>query len=182
MSDFDSLNSAEFSYEKKGEGKNKLYRILLVIGYVLFVVVFFLACYLSKLIPVFAVAPIFLWIVIFFTWRLVSYDMYVEFASGTLTLGRVRVRKSGRKRTPFLSIPMKSAKEIAPFDSSVLISPSEKLYDFSASPSSDKRIFIRFEKDGAPSVAIFEGTARLGKLLSSYSEIAHDLKGKNFHG
>ncbi len=182
MSDFDSLNSAEFSYEKKGEGKNKLYRILLICGYVLFVIAYFLACYLSKLIPAFAVAPIFLWILIFFTWRLVSYDMYFEFQSGTLTLGKVRVRKSGRKRTPLLSITVKNAKEIAPFDASVSLDATEKLYDFSASPTSDKRIFIRFEKDGAPAVAIFEGTARLGKLLSSYSENAHDLKGKEFHG
>ena len=182
MSDFDSLNSADFSYEKKGEGKNKLLRALLICGYVLFMIVFFLACYLSKLIPVFALSPLFLWMLIFFTWRLVSYDMYFEFSSGVLTLGRVRIRKSGAKRTPQLSISAKSAKEIAPFDASVSIGADEKLYDFSASPSSDKRIFIRFEKDGAPSIAIFEGTARIGKLLAAYSEIAHDLKGKDFHG
>ena len=144
--------------------------------------VFFLACYVSKLIPVFAVAPIFTWILVFFTWRLVSYDMYFEFSTGVLTLGRVRVRKSGAKRTPFVSIPVKNAKEIAPFDASVSLDATEKLYDFSASPTSNKRIFIRFEKDGAPAVAIFEGTARIAKLLSAYSDIAHDLKGKTFHG
>jgi len=181
MAEFDSLNSAEFSYEKKGEGKNKLYRILLIIGYVLFVIVFFLACYLSKLIPAFAVAPIFLWMLIFFTWRLVKYDMYVEFQKGSLTLGRIKVRKSGTKRTPLLIVPVKSAEEIAPFDSSVSLEGS-KVYDFSESPTSDKRIFIRFEKNGEKSIAIFEGTARLGKLLTSYSENAHDLKGKDFHG
>ena len=181
MADFDSLNSAEFSYEKKGEGKNKLYRILLIVGYVLFVIAFFLACYVSKLIPAFAVAPVFLWILIFFTWRLVSYDMYVEFHSGSLTLGRVRVRKSGSKRTPLLTVAAKSAEEIAPFDSTVSLE-GVKVYDFSASPTSDKRIFIRFTKDGEKSVAIFEGTARIAKLLSSYSESAHDLKGKDFHG
>jgi len=41
---------------------------------------------------------------------------------------------------------------------------------------------VRFEKNGEKSIAIFEGTARLGKLLTSYSENAHDLKGKDFHG
>ena len=181
MAEFDSLNSAEFSYEKKGEGKNKLFRILLICGYVLFVIVYFLACYLTKLIPAFAVAPIFLWMLIFFTWRLVKYDMYAEFQSGTLTLGKVRIRKSGAKRTPILIIAVKSAEEIAPYDSTVSLEGAT-LYDFSESPSSDKRIFIRFVKDGAPAVAIFEGTARLGKLLTAYSEKAHDLKGKDFHG
>ena len=181
MAEFDSLNSAEFSYEKKGEGKNKLYRILLIIGYVLFVIVFFLACYLSKLIPAFAVAPIFLWMLIFFTWRLVKYDMYIEFQSGSLTLGRVKVRKSGTKRTPLLTVSVKSAEEVAPYSSAVSLE-GLKVYDFSESPFSDKRIFIRFMKDGEKSVAIFEGTARLGKLLASYSENAHDLKGKDFHG
>lgn len=182
MSDMDSPNYAEFSYEKKGEGKNKLLRILLIIGYFLFAVLFFLACYLSGLIPVFAVAPIFVWMLVFFTWRLVSYDMYFEFQSGTLTLGKIRVRKSGRLKKPMLTVTVKDAEEIAPFDSSVSFAENTKIYDFSSSPSSASRIFIRFKKDSAPAVAIFEATARIGKLLTSFCPNAHDLKGKDFHG
>ena len=181
MAEFDSLNSAEFSYEKKGEGKNKLYRALLIIGYVLFVIGFFVACYVSHLYVAFAIAPVFTWILVFFTWRLVSYDMYVEFQAATLTIGKVRVRKSGKRKVPYVSIPVKSAEEIAPYDATVSLE-GLKLYDFSESPTSDKRIFIRFEKNGERSIAIFEGTARLAKLLSSYSEKAHDLKGRDFHG
>ncbi len=182
MSDFDSLNQAEFSYEKKSVGKNKLYRILLIIGYVLFVILFFLACYLSKLIPVFALSPIFTWMLVFFTWRYVSYDMYFEFAAGVLMLGTVRVRKSGRTKKPRLFISVKDALEIAPYDPASAPKDVEKAYDFSESPTSDKRIFILFEKDGVRSLAIFEGTARIARLLSSFSKNAHDLKNNEFHG
>ena len=68
MNEYDSPNYASFSYQKKNEGTVKLKRSLMVLGYVLYLVVFFLACYLSKLIPVFALAPLTLWIIIFFTW------------------------------------------------------------------------------------------------------------------
>ena len=181
MSDMDSPNYAEFSYEKKSEGKNKLCRMLLVVGYILFTVLFFLVCYLTKLIPVFAVAPIFVWMLVFFTWRLVSYDMYFEFRSGTLTLGRIRVRKSGRLKKPMLTVKVKDAEEIAPFDSTVS-TDGAKVYEFSESSTSQSRIFVRFTENGAPALAIFEGTARLGKLLTSFCPNAHDLKGKEFHG
>lgn len=181
MSDFESLNSAEFSYEKKGEGRVLLFRILLIVGYVLFLVAFFLFCYLTKLIPLFAVAPVFLWIVIFFTWRLVSYDLYFEFQSGMLTLGTFRTRKGERIKKVKLTLAVQSATEIAPYTKDVIFD-GETVYDFSAAPSSDKRIFIRFAQNGKPCVAIFEGTARIGKLLTSFCPNAHDLKGKDFHG
>ena len=178
----DSPNYAEFSYEKKSVGKNKLYRMLLIVSYVLFAILFFVVCYLSGLIPVFAIAPIFVWMLVFFTWRLVSYDMYFEFRSGTLTLGKIRVRKSGRLKKPMLTVTVKDAEEIAPFDTTVALGKDVAVYDFSESPVSEKRIFIRFTQSGAPAVAIFEGTARLGKLLTSFCPNAHDLKGKDFHG
>ncbi len=182
MNDFDPPNYAEFSYEKKSEGKNKLSRILLVLGYIAFISLFFLVCYLTRLIPVFAVAPIFLWMLIFFTWRLVSYDMYFEFKSGTLSLGRVKEKKTGRIKKELLSLSVQNAREICPYTKDLSLAKEKRVYDFSSAPSSDKCILIRFDQGGTPCAVIFEGTARIGRLLTAFSPNAHDLKGKDFHG
>ena len=74
MNEFDSPNYAEFSYDVKSEGRIKTLRTLAVIGYIAFVAAFFLVCYISRVIPVFALAPILTWILVFFTWGLVKFD------------------------------------------------------------------------------------------------------------
>jgi len=78
MNEFDSPNYTEFSYEAKAEGKIKIMRILAIIGYVAFVAAYFLVCYITRVIPAFAIAPIFTWILIFFTWSLVKFDYISE--------------------------------------------------------------------------------------------------------
>lgn len=183
MSEFDSPNYAEYAYERKNEGKYLRNKILMIIGYALFVVGFFLVCYLTRIIPMFALAPFLLWILVFFTWKYVSWDYYYEFKSGMLELGSIKTTKSGRKKKPTLNIHIKEALYIAPYDeSSERVSDIKKIYDFSASQTSPHRIAIIFEKDGKTVATIFEGTAKIAKLLSSFCDKAKNLKGKTFHG
>ena len=182
MNEYDSPNYASYSYEKKNVGKVRLYRTLMIVGYVLYTLVFFLICYASGFIPVFAVAPVTLWIIIFFTWRLVAYDVYFEFKSGMLELGHVKVTKSGRVQSPKLSIHVKEATFAAPLSGNEAFLEGNKLYDFSESPTSENRILIIFENDGKSCAAVFEGTAKIANLLSSFCPKAKDLKGKIFHG
>lgn len=184
MNEFDSPNYAEFSYDVKNEGKIKTKRTIAIIGYVLFVVAYFLVCYISRLIPAFAISPLITWILIFFTWSLVSYDYYFEFKTGMLELGKITGGKKGRKKQPTLTIHVKDADFIAPFDGehTEKLKEAETIYDFSASQNSDKRIIILFKKDGKRCAAIFEGTARIANLLASFCPNATDIKGKAFHG
>ena len=158
MNEYDSPNYAEFTYEKKNEGKVRLARNLMICGYVLYLVVFFLACYLSRVIPVFALAPLTLWIIIFFTWKLVKYDCYFEFKAGMLELGTVKVNKKGdRRKNQLVSIHVKEAISATLYDpKSDDLKTVEKVYDLSESQHSDKRILIIFEKDGKRQAAIFD--------------------------
>ena len=142
MNEYDSPHYASYVYEKKNVGKTRLLRTLMVCGYVIYVIAFFLACYISGFVPVFALAPFTLWIIVFFTWRLVAYDCYFEFKSGILELGHVKVTKSGRRQTPKLTIHVKEATYAAPLESNEAYIEGTKLYDFSESPTSDKRILI----------------------------------------
>jgi hypothetical protein len=147
--------------------------------------VFFGAVLMTKLIPVFAVCPIFLWMLIFFTWRYVSYDYYFEFREGMLELGRIMGTKNGRKKYPKKKIHIKEALFIAPYadeESKTKIIEAKKIYDFSASSISDKRILIIF-KEGCDTVAaIFEGTAKMAKLCASFCQNSQNIKGQTFHG
>ena len=184
MNEYDSPNYATFTYEKKNEGKVRLYRTLMIFSYVLYLAAFFTVCYLTKLIPVFAIAPLTLWIIIFFTWKLVSYDCYFEFKSGVLELGTVKANKKGvRRQNPIVTIRVKDALSAEVYDgSSETLASVKKVYDLSASQKSDKRIIIVFEEDGKRCAAIFEGTAKAAKLIASFSENGKSLKGQTLHG
>jgi len=184
MNEYDSPNYASFTYEKKNEGKVLLAKALMVCAYIAYLVVFFLVCYLTKLIPVFALAPLSLWIIIFFTWKLVSYDCYFEFKSGMLELGTVKVNKKGdRRQKPLVTVHVKEAlcAEVynpATFDLGLV----KKVYNLSSSNSSDKRIILVFEKNGMKCAAIFEGTAKIANLIASFCEKGKSLKGETLHG
>lgn len=184
MNEFDSPNYTEFSYEAKAEGKVKTMRILAVCGYVAFVAAYFLVCYITRVIPAFAIAPILTWILIFFTWSLVKFDYYFEFKTGMLELGKITGGKKGRKKQPMLNIHVKEAGFIAPFEGehAEMVKEAKKVYDLSASQGSDKRIIILFKEKGETSAVIFEGTAKIANLLSSFCPNAVDLKGKQLHG
>lgn len=181
MFEDESPNSAEYVYEKQSKGKVKLQRTLMICFYVVFVLAYFLFCYISRIIPLFAMAPIFLYILYLFTWRLVKYDCYWEFRSGELTAGTVRVGKT-KKRVPVVKLRVKEALAIGPLNSISDLGEAKKIYDFSESPTSDKRIYVIFEKDGVRSALLIEATAKLGKLLAAFSKNADSVKGLQFHG
>ena len=184
MNEYDSPNYASFTYEKRNEGKVRLGKTLMVCAYVLYLVTFFLVCYLTRVIPVFALAPLTLWIIIFFTWKLVSYDCYFEFKAGMLELGTVKVNRKGvRRQNPKTTIHVKNALSATLFDpASDDLKTVETVYNLSASEKSDKRIIIIFEENGKRAAAIFEGTAKAANLIASFCENGKSLKGKVLHG
>ena len=180
--EYDSPNFAEYSYVKKSEGKVRLSRTLMVIFYIAYIVGFFIFAITSKLLPLFAIGPLTLYIIVLCTWRLVKYDIYVELSTGILSLGRIKVNKNGRRKFPKLSIHVKEALDISEYTDKSQLGDVKRIYDYSESQCSDKRIYIVFLEKGERCAAIFEGTAKLAKLLASLCPNAHDIKGKPFHG
>ncbi len=182
MSEYDTPNYAEYSYSVKSEGKNRLYRRLMLLMYIAFVGVFFGICLATKLIPLFATAPIFTWILVYFTWRYVSYDCYFVFEGGNLELGRARGGKGGMKKFPTLRIRVKEASFVGAYENNKDAVKGTRLYDFSESASSDKRIVILFDKEGEKCSAVFEGTKKAAKLLDSFCKNSEGIKNLDFHG
>ena len=182
MNEFDSPNYAEYSYEKKNEGKVKAQRRGMILLYVAFFIGGLIACIATKLLPLFAVAPTLTLILVLCTWRLVKYDVYFEFREGRLELGKIRVNKNGRRKTPKVSIHIKEALYIAPYTGESQTEGVVRLYDYSESQKSDKRIVVVFDEKGERCAVIFEGTAKIAKLLNSFCPNAENMKGQIFHG
>ncbi len=162
--DENSINSAEYTYEKKPEGKLKIYRSLLILGYVLFMVGFFTVCCVTKLIPIFAVSPFLLWIIIFFTWRYVSYDCYVEVEGGTLSLGTFINSKSGRKKTERFHLKVRET-DISLYSDAKSEKSLMRVCDLSSSALAENRLIAVFEENGKTVGVIFDSIPKILKLL-----------------
>ena len=183
MNEYDSPSYTEHSYEKRPEGKMKLFKVLLIFSYIAFVGLFFLFCYLTRIVPLFAICPIFLWMLVFFTWRLVSFDVYYTFNHGDMVFGKYKMKKGVQMRRPCLSLKVQDTLLAAPFDKSfdrAELDGVKKIYDYSSSSQSDKLVIIIFDNKGKRSAVIFDATKRSASLLSSFSKNARDLKTMEF--
>lgn len=172
MSDYGSINSTEYAYEQKNEGIVKVKRTLMIAGYAAFLLGFFIFCMVTKILPIFAIGPLALYIIVLCTWRLVKFDCYWEFGTGALEIGKVGQTKSGRRKSPKVRIQIKDAIEIGHFKDRSSLGEIAKFYDYSESPSSEKRLYIIFDEGGKRCCAIVEATARLASLLVSFCERA----------
>lgn len=182
MSEFDSPNYAEYTYEKKSEGKTKTGRRLMLLLYILFAVAYFTVCCVTKLFVLIAIEPILVWMLVFFTWKYVSYDCYFVFNTGILEIGTARTSKNGPKSNPKHKIHVKDAEFAGALLQNEDILKDCKVSDFSESAASDKRIVIIYNNKGERTAVIFEGTARIANLLASFCPCAKELKGQKFHG
>ena len=76
MADFERY---EFVVKPKRDAKNKLLRVFLVLFYISFVLLCLVFGFLTGFVPLLALVPLVLWIIIFFTWRYVNLEYeYVE--------------------------------------------------------------------------------------------------------
>lgn len=183
MNEYDSPNYAEYVYDRKNEGKLKLAKNIAICGYALFAASVFAILCAFQLFWFIAVLPIFTWMLVYFTWGFISYDYYYEFKHGEMEFGGIRVTKNGRRRRPKLKLQVKEAtlaKVYNPTEDKT--EGLEKVYDFSESQSSDKRIILYFNDGGKSAAVIFEGTARIAKLVASFCPNGASLKGEVLHG
>ncbi len=172
MNDIDTLNTAEYAYEKRAEGTLRLKKILLICLYVAFFGGFFAFCVGTRIVPLFAVAPIFLWMLVFFTWPLVKFDIFYTFEHGELKFCKVYTSLRGRKKKMLVCVKVSSATRIAPYHDESL---NASVCNLASSISSDHRVVLEYRDDKDISHAIiFDTTERIAKLLCSFNRAASD--------
>lgn len=170
-----SPNYVEYTYDKKAEGLILLGRILLIIGYIVFVGLFFFACYISRLVTLFALCPFVTWILIFFTWRLVSYDVYYTFEQGKLEIGKIRVRKSGRAKTPKISINSHNIIYIGLYNEEKSREVLSHIVpeNYSERLSNENSLLVIYRDGNRDRAVIIEAIPQLLRLLKSFSREAY---------
>ena len=172
MREEDTQFSCEYSYEVKKEGKKRALAAGLIFLYVAFSVGFFLLCYISGWIPLFAILPLLLWMLVYFTYIPLFPDVYFEFSRGYLSIGYETGKKKIRREK--IRIHVKEAANIYRLDAGrVELNGVERLYDMSSSISAKERICIVIE-EGKRAVVI-DATPQLMKLLASYCPRAEGL-------
>ncbi|MBO7303609.1 MAG: hypothetical protein J6V09_00095 [Clostridia bacterium] len=165
----DDFNTYEYAVEQKGEGRWLVYKILMVTAYVLYAAIYFLIIFKLKIIPLGALIPFTLWIIVHFTWRYVKPDYVYSIEKGIMTFS---VSYTPKKKTKKVAFRLSQAEAIAPAsDLKDKISGFEPQKSYSALPrAEDPDAYAAIFRDdmGKRSVLYFSATAQALKLIKHY--------------
>ena len=173
----DSFNedsrSCEYTVSQKAEGKWKLARILLVIGYVVFAVGYFTLCMVLNIWPVACLTPVLVWIAVYFTWRYVSVAYRYRIISGEWIFTRIL---SDRFKKKMFTLKIHDMIHIAPVSIAVEKSRAEafgaeKVLWAASSMSSPDLYYAIFEDENkVKCILYFEATQKALRLLNFYNK------------
>ena len=110
----EGFNTCEYSAERKAEGKFKFFKFFMLTAYMLYSAIYFLLIYITRVLPLGALLPITLWIIIYFTWGYTKPDYKYIIEKGIFTFYVSYGKKKHRKKTEF---KISSAEAIAPKES-----------------------------------------------------------------
>lgn len=162
-----SYNAATYGVRKRAEGKNRLYRILLIAGYILFSIGFCLVFTVLVTMPaVIAVLPVLLLIFVPFTWRQVAYDVEYTVEHGELIIEKLFNTK---KRRRIFSILIREAESVVPMSSLDREGRISAIRDLRGDMKSPDSYAIVYSKDGKRVAVLFEATTKLVKMMAKYN-------------
>ncbi len=173
MGDNAASKFVNYGVKKKVEGKYILKRILLILGYLLFAVVYsviFLGPFI-KIPGVIAFLPLFIWILIFFTWRFVSIEYEYYILDGEFRMLEVYGSKSSRE---LCRVRVSAMKTIAPYRdankaAADAIDSANRIEAVSSMSAPDIYYGIFAGDDGNDCVVFFEVAEKTLKVLKYYN-------------
>ena len=172
MSDFESY---EFVVTSKKDGKNSLLRVLLIMFYAFFVLGCLVFGFLTGFVPLLALVPLVLWIIIFFTWRYVKVEYEYMVESGVITFTKIY---NNRTRRTVLTFDIRSAETIllanAP-DTQRRIFDYDPRHEYSFASSNASLVsFVAFYKneDDQKCALTFAADDKIKKFLKIYNAAA----------
>ena len=159
-------NYFEYAVDEKPCGKNLVLRILLITGYVLFSLAFFLLFISIRIPHVIALLPILLLIIVLFSWKYVSVTHEYIIAVGEITFAHIY---ANRRRKEVLRLAVRDLKEIAPDDGQVQ-QGIDKTYDFRSEKNAQDSYYLVFQNEREQTCLVyFEATKKALKLMQIYN-------------
>lgn len=166
----DSVNYAEYTVTKKAEGANLRKRILLIVGYLIYVIIaailmvkFHLAMWGFLFILLFI-------IMVFFGWKLVKEDRKYECLNAKLVISELNEGIGSKPKVVSENL-ISSYSLIAPANEEYAEqwTKADEIMDFRGDSKSPDSYFARLEKDGKSTVILFEVTNKMLKIMKFYN-------------
>ena len=179
---FGSSNYAEYVVEKKVEGKYKMQRMLMILGYIgvaaLILAVVFIINALTGLggmvIPMVALAPMAAWMLQYFTWPLVSIEYSFTVDASVLTVEKVL---GGKKKIKLFRQKVKDLSLIAPYDEQYkaeadAFGADERVEAVPSMDCYDLYFALHTDENGKKTIVFFQATTQSLKALKYYNSSA----------
>jgi hypothetical protein len=161
------INSYECVFEQKAEGKYLFYKISLVSLYVIYTLLYFLIIFVTRLIPLGALIPLTLWIIIYFTWKYTSPAYKYAINSGVLTFSVIYGKKEKKIFETRVSETLKIAKAES-FDQAA--KGYEKVYSAVPKKNENDTYGMLFKKNTKLYIFYFKATRDALKVLHYYNK------------
>ena len=155
-------------------------KMALIVAYVLWAVIFFLVGSATKLfVPLMALIPISLWILIFFTWRYTQVRYEYSFFAGEMTVSRIL---NERFRKVLLKVRIRDLAAVLPYEDEYVEKAeafrAEKTV-FAASSHDAPNLYVAMwqdEESGKRILLCFEPDEKSVKILRYYNAAAMTLR------
>ncbi len=171
----DNANSfVNYDVREKGNKKTRLMKIALILGYILFAVLYcctFLGVFFSLKIPMLiAILPVLIWIISFFTWRYTQIEYEYIIVDGEMRMMKIYGDKNMRL---LCKTRVSGMTKIAPYSGEYRVYadkiPEEnRVYGVSSMDSPDIYFGI-FNEDGKECALFFEATEKTLKVIKHYN-------------
>ncbi len=174
MGDNSTVSFVNYGVKEKPNRRNGLIKILLILGYIVFALLYcctFLGVFFHLNLPmVIAFLPVFLWIMIFFTWRYTQVEYEYIISDGEMRMMKIYGGKSMRLlfRTRISSMNL-----IAPYNGEHRAAadkiPAENRICCVSSMSSPDIYFGIFREDSKERAVFFEATEKTLRVIKYYN-------------
>ncbi len=172
----EGFNYFEYSTEQKCEGKWALYKILLILAYILFAAAYFTVIFITRMIPLGALIPFFIWILVFLTWRYISPDYKYTIEKGEFSFYIIYSEKKDKNKKPKTSFKISDAVTIMPRDgaeNAVSDFSPEAIYTAVPSKSAaDVYVALYRDKEGKRCALYFVSAPDTLRLIRIYNSEA----------
>ncbi len=160
----------EYTVKKKSEGAYRRNRILMILFYIAFGLIFFFGLAAAHLYQLMAFVVLVEWIVIFFTWRYVSIEYKYSMSSGKISFFNIYGEKA--KKT-IIEATIKDFVQIAPARDEFLseyLGSELQIYDFTPYAScNDKYFAVLKAEDEKLNIIYFQATENALKIFKYYN-------------
>ena len=166
------FNTFEYAASQKAEGKWILFKLLLILFYIAYVVAFGVIIYITAFVPVGALIPVTLWILVYLTYKYTSPDYKYTVEHGEICF----YKTVGKTTKKVFSTPLRDASLLAPINEA-----GEKIREFkptksySAVPYSkcpDVYAMLYTDRENKKCVFYFRATREAIKIMSHYNREA----------